>query len=143
LDWLKEHGVKSFREEHGAVAVEFALILPVLLLLLLGIAEFGRAYNAQISLTHAARESVRALAITNDASAAVTRARDAAPSLLPALSAGNVAVSFADSAAPHASRSSCGAGRDAIITISYPLQSLTGIAGPFNLTGRGVMRCAG
>ena len=33
--------------ERGAVAVEFALLAPVLVMLLLGITEFGRAYNVQ------------------------------------------------------------------------------------------------
>ena len=43
------------RSERGAVAVEFALLAPVLILLLFGITEFGRAYNVQISLSNAAR----------------------------------------------------------------------------------------
>ena len=38
----------SKTSERGAVAVEFALLAPVLIMLLLGIMEFGRAYNAQI-----------------------------------------------------------------------------------------------
>ena len=37
----------SKTSERGAVAVEFALLAPVLVMLLLGITEFGRAYNAQ------------------------------------------------------------------------------------------------
>ncbi|HKU29947.1 MAG TPA: TadE/TadG family type IV pilus assembly protein, partial [Arthrobacter sp.] len=41
--------------ERGAAAVEFALVAPILVLLVLGIMEFGRAYNAQVSLTNAAR----------------------------------------------------------------------------------------
>ena len=51
--------------ERGAAAVEFALILPVLLLLVLGLIEFGRVYNVQISLTNAAREGARTMAIQN------------------------------------------------------------------------------
>ena len=49
----------SRASERGAVAVEFALLAPVLIMILLGIMEFGRAYNAQVSLTNAAREGVR------------------------------------------------------------------------------------
>jgi hypothetical protein len=45
--------------DHGAAAVEFALVVPILLLLVGGILDFGFAFNAQISLTHAAREGVR------------------------------------------------------------------------------------
>lgn len=47
----------------GAAAVEFAIILPLLVLLLGGIIDFGFAFHAQIGLTHAAREGVRYEAI--------------------------------------------------------------------------------
>jgi Flp pilus assembly protein TadG len=135
--------MKRWGQDRGAVAVEFALILPVLLLLLLGIMEFGRAYNAQLSLTHAARESVRTLAIFNTPGDAIAEAVHETPTLSPKLTPSNVAVSYADSISPYAARSSCAKDRDAIITITYTLQTLTGLAGPFTLTGRGVMRCAG
>lgn len=45
--------------ERGAAAVEFALLLPLLLLVAFGIIDFGRALNAQITLTQAAREGAR------------------------------------------------------------------------------------
>jgi hypothetical protein len=49
--------------DQGAAAVEMALVLPLLILLLGGIIDFGFAFNTQISLTHAAREGVRVEAI--------------------------------------------------------------------------------
>jgi Flp pilus assembly protein TadG len=45
--------------DRGSVAVEFALLLPILLLRVFGIIDFGRALNAQITLTQAAREGAR------------------------------------------------------------------------------------
>ena len=45
--------------DRGAAAVEMALVLPVLLFLLMGMIDFGRAYSAQIQLSQAAREGVR------------------------------------------------------------------------------------
>lgn len=48
--------------ERGAAAVEFGLILPVLLLLVGGIIDFGIMYNRQIVLTNAARDGVRQVA---------------------------------------------------------------------------------
>ncbi len=51
--------------ESGAAAVEFALLLPLLLLILFGIIDFGRAYNMQIALSQASREGVRGLALGN------------------------------------------------------------------------------
>lgn len=52
------------RLEHGAVAVEFALVLPVLVALMLGVVSFGMAYNAHVGLSNAVREGSRMGATT-------------------------------------------------------------------------------
>jgi Flp pilus assembly protein TadG len=119
--------------ERGAVAVEFALLAPVLVLLLLGIMEFGRAYNAQVSLSNAAREGVRVMAISNDQTAARAAAKNAAVSLSPQLADANFTFSQA----------SCSSGGQMSVTIKYTLKTLTGIAGPFPMQGVGVMLCSG
>src|ERR687892_2642184 len=49
--------------EDGAAAVEMALVLPLLLLLVFGIIEFGFIFNRWITVTHSAREGVRQLAL--------------------------------------------------------------------------------
>ncbi len=46
-------------DDRGANLVEMALILPLLLVLLVGVADVGRAFFTYISLTNAAREGVR------------------------------------------------------------------------------------
>jgi Flp pilus assembly protein TadG len=51
--------------DRGAAVVEFALLLPLLLLVVFGIIDFGRALNAQITLTQAAREGARLDALCN------------------------------------------------------------------------------
>ena len=56
----------NIKSEKGASAVEFALILPILLMLVFAIFEFGIAYNNYISLTHAAREGARLAAVNRD-----------------------------------------------------------------------------
>jgi Flp pilus assembly protein TadG len=75
--------VRSTRRESdvdGAAAVEFAVILPLLLLIVAGIIEFGFMFNAQIGVTHAAREGARVAAIgTGDPVAAATGAFTAVP----------------------------------------------------------------
>ena len=48
-------------------AVEFALVAPVLLTLLMGFIEFGRIYTSQITVTNAARDGAR-YAITHSTS---------------------------------------------------------------------------
>ena len=47
------------RGEEGAAAVEFALLLPLLVLLLFGLIQFGAAFNTRIQATNAAREAAR------------------------------------------------------------------------------------
>ena len=129
----------SRTSERGAVAVEFAIVAPVLVMLLLGIMEFGRAYNAQASLSAAAREGVRVMAITNNAAAARTAAKNTAVSLQPGLTDANIV--FRDLDAP--TSSTCVPGHRMSITITYNLSTMTGIAGPFPMTGRGAMLCGG
>jgi Flp pilus assembly protein TadG len=123
----------SYRSERGAVAVEFALLAPVLILILLGIMEFGRAYNTQSMLINAAREGVRAMAINNSQASARTAAKTAAGQLNPALVDGNITFSSA----------TCSVGSQMTVTISYNLSTMTGIAGPFAMSGRGTMLCGG
>ncbi|WP_433042203.1 TadE/TadG family type IV pilus assembly protein [Dactylosporangium sp. CS-033363] len=60
------------RDERGAAAVELAIVLPVLLLIIFGIIDFGRAYNQRLILTEAAREGARAEAVGASASQQVT-----------------------------------------------------------------------
>ena len=51
--------MRSRRTEKGNVAIEFALVLPVLLLMVGGIIDFGRAYWFKQTLTWASREGAR------------------------------------------------------------------------------------
>lgn len=56
---MTRRAVSQIRSEDGQALVEFALVIPVLLLLILGLVEFSRAWNAQQVITDAARESLR------------------------------------------------------------------------------------
>jgi hypothetical protein len=95
--------------------------------------EYGAVYNAQLVITGAAREAVREMAVTGSADAARTAALNAAPGLVPALAAGDVAVSGA-----------CSPGADVTVTISYAKPFLTGIFGAsVDLTGTATRRCGG
>ena len=117
--------------EKGAVAVEFALIAPALLLLLAGIVEFAYAFNIQISVTQASREAARSYSITNDWS----KAKSAAIKGAPGLEASR--FSFPDVPA------ACAAGSDTSVTVKYTADSITGFTGTFVTTGKGAMRCGG
>lgn len=47
------------RDERGGAMVEFALVAPILFLVMLGIFEFGRAWHVYHTITDAAREGAR------------------------------------------------------------------------------------
>lgn len=135
--------MKSKRKERGAVAVEMAIVLPLLLVILIGIIEFGRVLNVQVSLSQAAREGARYAAIHyDDASPNVSGAAlGAAPSL------SGLTVTVTDNA------SSCVPGASVKVTTKVTLRSMTGFldAGffgqpvifPLSMSGVGVMRCGG
>lgn len=129
------------KNERGAAAVEMAILLPVLLLLLLGIMEFGRAFNAQVTLTNAAREGVRVMAITNDEENAIAAAEEAATLLVIRDDNPTFTLTFADP--DGTARTVCASERRTTMNISYELETITGIAGPFTMTGRGTMLCGG
>jgi Flp pilus assembly protein TadG len=50
---------RSDRPRRGQALIEFALILPVILLLVVGMLEFARAWNLHQVMTDAAREGAR------------------------------------------------------------------------------------
>lgn len=55
------------RDERGAALVEFAVVLPILVLFVFGIVQFGLAYSARVELTNAVREGARTAAIGRSA----------------------------------------------------------------------------
>ncbi|MCA0143723.1 TadE/TadG family type IV pilus assembly protein [Blastococcus sp. LR1] len=126
----------SLRDERGASAVEFAFIVPLLLLLVLGIAEFGRAFQVQGTISAAAREGVRTMALQDDQVAARAAVRNAAGSLNPAITDLQIAIPQSCAGRP--------VGSTVKLTITYPMPFLTDFFGAgLTLTGTGVMRCNG
>jgi Flp pilus assembly protein TadG len=125
------------RQERGASAVEFAFIVPLLIVLVLGIAEFGHAFQVQGTLSAAAREGVRAMALQNDPAAARAAVRNATSTLDPAISDADITIT--PSACP------VGGGTTNVrLTIDYSMPFLTSFFGSgVDLTGTGVMRCNG
>jgi hypothetical protein len=51
------------REERGTALVELALVLPLLLVVLLGMLDFGKAFNEWMTQTHLASEGARLAAV--------------------------------------------------------------------------------
>ncbi len=131
---------RSHVREAGAAAVEFALILPLLLLVLFGIIDFGRALNNQITLTQAAREGVRVASL---------RVASPTPEAQAVLAAG-----FSATPTVTVTVTPCGAsGSNARVVVARDftfatpvgaIAGLFGVTGPpgtIPMTGIGVMRC--
>lgn len=126
--------MKRTRDDRGAVAVEFGILLPVLLLILLGIIDFGRAYYAKNTLTQAAREGARLEALGNYDASRVVAAAAGLDGVSPAVY----------SACP---------GDDAIVDVTYTFTFTTpvgafgamfgggGYGDPIEMSARGVMPC--
>jgi len=136
------------RHDRGAAAVEMALVLPLLLLVLFGLIDFGRAFNTQMQLTQAAREAVRVKALGGTDADATSRAIAAT---------GGLASPPPTTTFPLV----CAAGNttaNAKVTVSYSFEFITplgpmasffgastlpGIGTVRILSSSGVMRCAG
>ena len=61
--------LKRFRaSETGQALVEFTMIIPIFLLLIFGLVDFGRAFYTWLIVTNAAREGARVAAVQSDTS---------------------------------------------------------------------------
>lgn len=60
--------------QRGAAAIEFALVLPLLIMLLMGIIGFGSLYNNYLAITHAAQEGARLAVVGQYSESAVREA---------------------------------------------------------------------
>jgi Flp pilus assembly protein TadG len=122
-------GPEPFRDlwrERGANLVEFAIVMPFLILLLIGIIEFAWLFSQNLDVRHGAREGARLAAVNfpvgpTDGSAARTAAnRDA----LVAEICNHMSVA---SGASIDLQSSGAVGADAIAVITAPGNTLTGL----------------
>lgn len=106
------------RADRGAAAVEFALVLGLLVVILMGIAQFGITFSQWLAIEHAAREGARWGSLGNDAGTVTDaesirgKAYAAAPGLEPRLSDARISVT---PAAPKNHQ-----GDPVTVTVTYP-----------------------
>jgi Flp pilus assembly protein TadG len=67
----------QLKNERGQALVEFALVIPIFLMLLLGILQFGIIFNNYITLTDAARAGSRVAAVSRNDSCPECKAKAA------------------------------------------------------------------
>ena len=101
----KAHVIRT--DESGQTMVEMAIVLPVLLVVLIGIVQFGIAFNNYLTLTDAARAGARKAVVSHDAGACVSQVQGSASNLKQA----DLTVSCS---------SSWQHGADVTVTAAYP-----------------------
>ena len=104
------------RNERGQSLAEFAIILPLLLIILAGVLDLGRLYYAYVSVTDAAAEGASYAAISpTDSDGIHKRAQEASGGQV-RLEPGAVQVEFPESTA---------SGSPVIVTVNYTFTLLT------------------
>jgi Flp pilus assembly protein TadG len=86
------------RGEPGQAMVEFALVLPILMLVILGIIKFGILYNNWLQLTDGVRSGARQYAVERGQSAPCTDSAQAIVNAAGALSTDNLTGSVVEGA---------------------------------------------
>jgi Flp pilus assembly protein TadG len=116
------------RDHSGAQAVEFALIAPLLLMLIMGIIQFSITLNNYIELTEGVRTGARNLAISRAMASATPYTTTVSNISASAgnLTAGNITVTISVNGTACTSDSTCttaltsAAGETASVTATYP-----------------------
>ena len=127
--------VKNIKSCKGQSMVETALVLPIILLILMGIFEFGRIMNGYIVVTNAAREVARVAAVGATDASIISTIRNAAQTL----DTSRLSISISPSASARTR------GQQVTVQVNYSISALTPIVtailpNPFLLQGRTVMR---
>ena len=81
---------RIIKSQKGQALVEFAFIIPLMLILLSGIIEFGRIFGAGLVVAHSAREGARAGSVGAGDSAIILRVQESAGVLDPTLLSINI-----------------------------------------------------
>ncbi len=112
---------RRVRTEEGQATVEFALVLPVLAVIIVAIIQFGGLYNHYVSITDGARAGARLPAVSRTASNPVAVTKQAILDSLPALDPAKLGVTVTPSP-PWTS------GQQVTVTATYPYKiSLLGM----------------
>jgi len=122
----------SCKNCRGQALVEFALVLPLFLMILFGLLQFGLAFSTYLTLNEAAREGARTAAITADVTTITTKVQYAAST-----------VSGLESPVIAYSGGTRTVGNDVTVTLSAPVPILLPYVNTFlpaKLTGKVVMR---
>lgn len=121
------HRVRRFRGDEGASAVEFALILPILIVLLFGIIDYGWWFGETLGLRSGVREVAR-LGAVNEAGTSAEAVKALMVQRSPQLKANEDDLAVAVRVyGPGATGEIPGVGSTLLICASMPGDSVTGL----------------
>lgn len=139
--------MKRVEHQSGAVAVEFALILPLLLLIVVGVIEFGRVWSQVQVFQGAAREGARCAAVQAGESASGLTVCDIQTSIDTASGAytpaTNATVAVEGGIPPNPYKCSGNIGKDVTVSWDQPLEINIPFWKDITITANieGVFRC--
>lgn len=123
------------KNNRGQALVETALVLPIILLILLGIIDFGLMFNNYLMLGNASREGARTAAVGASDSEITSLVANVAATL----DVSKITVTITPSQAYRKK------GDEVVVTVDYDYNMITPIIssivpGPLHLSSRSVMR---
>jgi Flp pilus assembly protein TadG len=113
-------------DQSGAAAVEFGLIAPALLMILMAIIQFGLVLNNYLELTDAVRVAARSFAIAANGTTPMTSATSAATASAANLTSANITLTYTVNGAACTTDAACAtalaadSGLSATVTGTYP-----------------------
>lgn len=123
-----------FRSEHGQAAVEFAIVAPVLILLLLGIVQCGIVFHDYLAVTDAARSAERQAIEARISGVTQANVQQTALNAAPDLDPNKLATTLADPSDP--SFQTPGSQLTVTVTYPYSINILGIVVASGNLTSR-------
>ena len=110
--------------ERGVTAIEFAIIAPVLLAIVLGLFQFGIAMQQFMNVTNAATQGALTLALARGGTTPYTSTTAAVTSAAPNLTASSITTTVTIGGSACTSDSTCtsklSSGATASVKVSYP-----------------------
>ncbi len=125
-------GRVSAREQHGAAAVEFALVAGLLITLVFGIVDFGWMINRDTMLNNAAREGVREGSLNPNKTDITSVVKSALPMLDPVDVSVTVTCRKADGSACPNVNTHAVSGDVVIVRVDYPHTWITPVGMSFS-----------
>jgi Flp pilus assembly protein TadG len=120
---LKKPAPRKLKSSDGQTMVEFALVLPLLAVLLFGIIQFGIVFNNYLDLTDATRAGARKAAVSRNTSDPSGPAGVATQAVIN--SAGDITLKSTDVTVQTTGPdgvNAWGAGDDVTVTATYPFK---------------------